>query len=172
MRNVAYKYKITPESPWEPIRCAVNRLSAEPGPTEVVLICSLMPNMQIRGLGGVGGGEQRRQSVSCCSIIRAFSVYGSVAQSGPSPAAPGFYSNAFKNTDNPVHLIPADKVSTKVLIPVFATTQQIRPRLEAEEEISLIHGCTSFVGGERCRSELLTLLLGYNDFSKKDQLEC
>lgn len=36
VRNVAYKYKITPESPWEPIRCAVNRLSAELGATKGV----------------------------------------------------------------------------------------------------------------------------------------
>lgn len=35
VRNVACKYKITSEGPWELIRCAVNRLSAELGPTEV-----------------------------------------------------------------------------------------------------------------------------------------
>lgn len=35
VRNVACKYKITSEGPWELIRCTVNRLSAELGPTEV-----------------------------------------------------------------------------------------------------------------------------------------
>lgn len=103
VRNVAYKYKI---SPWEPIRRAVNRLSAELGPTEVVGFVAWWQTCKSEDWRKY----KKQRSVSCSSIIRAFSIYGSMTQSGPSPAAPGFYSNAFKiQTFLPI----GDKVSHK-----------------------------------------------------------
>lgn len=147
LKNVAYNYKITPESPWEPIRCVVNRLSAELGPTEVVSFAAWCQTCKSEDWG-----KYKRQSVSCSSIIRAFSIYGSMTQSGPSPAAPGFYSNAFKiQTFLPIYCSEI-KFPTKVLIAVFATTPRIWPPLEAEKEISRIHWCTSFIRGDRCWS--------------------
>lgn len=66
VRNVSYKYKITPKGPWEPIRCSESTICrSEPG-----LIYSRAPNMQIRRL-------EEGQNAKSCQLHQQLQFYDS-----------------------------------------------------------------------------------------------